>query len=123
MPRPDPATRLRSPSTRAVAAVAVGLSVVVGGLLTLLGLLVGSTTQVPVQLELVRIGLTVLLGTGGLFGLYLAWRRQRSAEITVAQAAVTLAHTEHDATERRVTELYTKSAEQLGSDKAPVRLA
>ncbi|MBF6275719.1 MULTISPECIES: pentapeptide repeat-containing protein [Nocardia] len=28
-----------------------------------------------------------------------------------------------DAIERRVTELYTKAAEQLGSDKAPVRLA
>jgi hypothetical protein len=32
-------------------------------------------------------------------------------------------HTERDATERRITELYTKAADQLGSDKAPVRLA
>ncbi len=32
-------------------------------------------------------------------------------------------HTITDATERRVTELYTKAADQLGSDKAPVRLA
>jgi uncharacterized protein YjbI with pentapeptide repeats len=30
---------------------------------------------------------------------------------------------DHDATERRVTELYGKAADQLGSDKAPVRLA
>lgn len=33
------------------------------------------------------------------------------------------AHTEHDALERRITDLYTKAADQLGSDKAPVRLA
>ena len=33
------------------------------------------------------------------------------------------AATEADAAERRVTDLYTKAADQLGSDKAPVRLA
>jgi hypothetical protein len=32
-------------------------------------------------------------------------------------------HTDRDATERRITELYTKAADQLGSDQAPVRLA
>ena len=32
------------------------------------------------------------------------------------------AHQEHDAAERRVTELYNAAAEQLDSDKAPVRL-
>ncbi len=31
--------------------------------------------------------------------------------------------TRDDAAARRITELYTKAAEQLGSDKAPVRLA
>jgi hypothetical protein len=31
--------------------------------------------------------------------------------------------TRHDAAERRITELYTKAADQLGSAKAPVRLA
>jgi hypothetical protein len=30
--------------------------------------------------------------------------------------------TDRDATERRITELYTKAVEQLGNDKAPVRL-
>ena len=33
------------------------------------------------------------------------------------------AHEEFDATQRRVTDLYTKAADQLGSDKAAVRLA
>lgn len=70
------------------------------------------------------------MGGGGVFALYLAWRRQRSTEIGLRQkerdqdlqdrVATT---TETDAAERRITELYTKSAEQLGSDKAPVRLA
>jgi len=32
-------------------------------------------------------------------------------------------YTTRDATERRITELYTKAADQLGSEKAPVRLA
>ncbi len=57
-------------------------------------------------------------------------RRQRSTELDllnkyeahrlaerVAEAA------QGDAVERRITELYTQAADQLGSDKAPVRLA
>jgi uncharacterized protein YjbI with pentapeptide repeats len=48
--------------------------------------------------------------------LLLTARRQRYTELT-------LVHTTRDATERRITELYTKAADQLGSDKAPVRLA
>ena len=46
----------------------------------------------------------------------MAFRRQRSTEVSALHAIT-------DATERRVTELYTKAADQLGSDKAPVRLA
>lgn len=42
-------------------------------------------------------------------------RGQRSTEQTMI-------HTEENARERRITELYTKAVEQLGSDKAPVRL-
>ncbi|UVS78404.1 secreted effector protein PipB2 [Actinokineospora sp. UTMC 2448] len=140
---------MKPPSTRAVAATVGGVVVVIGGLLTLLWSLVdGGSPQAPTQLELVRIGLTVLLGTGGLFGLYLAWRRQRSTEIGLAQkqqdqADVARAYelqresfettrlhqervaaaTERDAEARRITDLYTKAADQLGSDKAPVRLA
>ena len=55
------------------------------------------------------------VASGGLFVLYLAYRRQAHQEI-VARL------TEHDASERRVTELYTKAVDQLGSDQAPVRL-
>jgi hypothetical protein len=48
--------------------------------------------------------------------LVLAGRRQWSTEQSATD-------TRHDATERRITELYTKAADQLGSDKAAVRLA
>jgi hypothetical protein len=45
----------------------------------------------------------------------LAFRRQHHQEIATDL-------TDRDATERRITELYTKAVEQLGNDKAPVRL-
>ncbi|MFF1715938.1 pentapeptide repeat-containing protein [Streptomyces sp. NPDC058268] len=61
-----------------------------------------------VKVEAVRTGLAAGAGAGAAVGLMLALRRQ--------------AHQEYDSAERRVTELYNAAAEQLGSDKAPVRL-
>jgi hypothetical protein len=46
----------------------------------------------------------------------LAFRRQRYQAIATAPS-------DYDAGERRITDLYTKAADQLGSDIAPVRLA
>ncbi|MDQ2883940.1 MAG: pentapeptide repeat-containing protein [Actinomycetota bacterium] len=48
--------------------------------------------------------------------LLLTARRQQNTEMT-------LELTTRDATERRITELYIKAAELLGSDQAPVRIA
>jgi hypothetical protein len=48
-------------------------------------------------------------------GFFLAFRRQHHQEVATKSS-------DHDAIERRITELYTKAVEQLGSDKAPVRL-
>jgi hypothetical protein len=97
-------------------------------------------TRAAAQIEVLRIGLSIGLGGGGLFALYLAWRRQKSTEIGLHQkdrdqahqervAAVNEAHQEQvasdtrtDATARRITDLYTKAVEQLGSDKPFVRL-
>ncbi|QKV79357.1 pentapeptide repeat-containing protein [Amycolatopsis sp. Hca4] len=59
------------------------------------------------QIELIKTGLTVGAGTGGIVALVLNGRRQWS--------------TEHDATERRLTELYVKAIEQLGSENGVVR--
>ena len=68
------------------------------------------------RVEAVKTGLGIGAGTGGVFALLLAVRRQWHQELNAADST-------HDATERRVTELYTKAADQLGSDKPAVRLA
>ena len=68
------------------------------------------------RLEAVRTGLAAGAGAGAAVGLMLAFRRQHHQEIATAL-------TDRDATERRVTELYAKAAELLGSDKAAARLA
>jgi Pentapeptide repeats (9 copies) len=54
-------------------------------------------------------------GAGVAAGLMLAFRRQHLQEIATVL-------TGRDAAERRIIELYAKAVEQLGSDKAPVRL-
>ncbi len=69
-------------------------------------------TDPRVELDAIRTAGALVVGTGGAVALLLAARRQRSTELT-------LVHTERDATERRITELYTKAADQLGSDQAP----
>ena len=68
------------------------------------------------KVDAIKTGLGIGAGTTGVFALLLAVRRQTHQERAVAD-------TTHDATERRVTELYTKAADQLGSPKAAVRLA
>lgn len=73
-------------------------------------------------LDIVRIGLTVGAGTGGLFALWLATRRQRSAEQTLALQREVSQTTVVDSTERRITEQYNAAVEQLGHEKAAVRL-
>jgi hypothetical protein len=100
------------------------------------------------KLDAIRTGGTLGIGLGGMVVLWLAVRRQRSNELDLLQkyeahqlaegvaahneavAADNRAHQQlvaqearNDAAERRITELYTKAADQLGSDKAPVRLA
>ncbi|MBG0819074.1 pentapeptide repeat-containing protein [Planomonospora sp. ID82291] len=82
---------------------------------------------VQVRSEVLRTALAAGAGIGAAVTLMLAFRRQRHQEIatliTSHYAERTAEHTERDAAERRVTELYTKAAEQLGHDKAAVRLA
>jgi uncharacterized membrane protein YidH (DUF202 family) len=136
---------VRAIVTWAVVIVSAGVGVAVWLLLTYTG---GDTAANRVQLEAIRTVGTIVVGTGGAAALLLAARRQRSAEIALNQkdrdqADVARTHalqervaeqtrqhqervaaaTEPDAEARRITDLYTKAAEQLGSDKAPVRLA
>ena len=71
--------------------------------------------DVSAQIEVVKTSLAVGAGTAGIVALVLAGRRQWSNE-RASHA------TEHDAIERRITELYTKAVEQIGSSQAAVRL-
>ncbi|WP_216651542.1 pentapeptide repeat-containing protein [Actinomadura litoris] len=74
------------------------------------------------RIEAIRTGLTVGLGAGGAFALLINARRQWLQERAHNHQTAVNAAAEHDAAERRITELYNAAAEQLGSDKAPVRL-
>lgn len=90
----------------------------VAGITAVTGLLlwkIAGLTDAATRLEAARTALTVGAGTGGIIALILASRRQWSTE----QAHQT---SEHDASERRITELYTKAVDQLGSSNASVRL-
>ncbi len=108
-------------------------------------------TRATLRVDAIRTGLTVVAGTGGGLALLLAARRQwiseRAQRHQEAVAAAEQAHrervqthaettveaaqrqqdrqataAEHDAAERRLTELYTRAVELLGSDNAAVRL-
>ena len=104
-------------STTTIALWAGGLLVLAGGVVVALWSLLGSgESQDSVRLDVIRTGASIVVGTGGAAALLLAARRQRVTELDVKQR-------DFDATERRVTELYGKAADQLGNDKAPVRLA
>jgi hypothetical protein len=81
------------------------------------------------QLEAIKTAGTVVVGAGGGVALLLVARRQRSTEIALKQKDREQAHQERvaaaaeaDAAERRITELHTKAADQLGSEKAPVEI-
>jgi uncharacterized protein YjbI with pentapeptide repeats len=74
------------------------------------------TSQASVRIDVIKTALSVGAGGAALAALLLASRKQWSTERSEIDIR-------HDAVERRITELYTKAADQLGSDKAPVRLA
>ena len=98
----------------ATAVVVVAIAVTMW-LLTIASGAKPGTDQANSRLDAVRTGLAAGAGVGAAVGLMLAFRRQHHQEIATDL-------TDRDATERRITELYTKAVEQLGSDKAPVRL-
>ncbi len=117
---------------KVVAGGVVVLVVVTGAVITLWWAATRGLTGkdlVTARLDALKVGLSLGVGSGGLFALYLTWRRQRATEAELDNRERALLHqlevagnANTDATERRVTELYSKAVEQLGSDKAPVRL-
>ena len=104
-------------STTTIVLWAAGLLIVAGLAVTLLWSTLGAGNPGDsTRLETIRTASSIVVGTGGAAALLLAARRQRATELENKRH-------DYDATERRVTELYGKAADQLGSDKAPVRLA
>lgn len=79
--------------------------------------------QNRIKLEAIKLAASVVVGTGSVAALLLAARRQRVSELDLLQRDRVADINRHDADERRATELYTAAAEQLASDKAPVRMA
>ena len=110
--RPMPAWSWMLAAAAAVVIVAVGVTM---WLLAIAGGAKPGTDRANSRLDAVRTGLAAGAGAGAAVGLMLAFRRQHHQEIATDL-------TNGDATERRITELYTKAVEQLGNDKAPVRL-
>ena len=96
----------------AVAVTALGITL---WLLAIANDAAPGTDQANARLDAIRTGLAAGAGAGAAVTLMLAFRRQYHQE-----KATTL--TNRDATEQRITELYTKAVEQLGNEKAAVRL-
>ncbi|MEV0811409.1 pentapeptide repeat-containing protein [Micromonospora sp. NPDC050200] len=78
--------------------------------------------QAKLRIDAIKAGLSVGAGTGGAVALALAMRRQWLHERTQAHQERVAVATQHDATERRITESYTKAVDNLGHEKASVRL-
>lgn len=122
-------------SNRAILWAAAVLIVVGVGLAVFLLVVFGSGEHSS-QLDAIKTAGTIVVGTGGAAALWLAARRQRTNEIALnqkhadqvaAERAYALqervaATSECDAVSRRITESYGRAVDQLGSDKAPVRL-
>jgi uncharacterized protein YjbI with pentapeptide repeats len=105
-------------SYRGVAAVVVVVALV--GVAAVVIMLHVATESPPadrpgLEIDAIKYGLGTFAAAGAAAALLLGVRRQQHLEY--AQE-----HTELDATERRVTDLYTKAVEQLGSADAAVRL-
>ncbi|GAA2800483.1 pentapeptide repeat-containing protein [Saccharopolyspora taberi] len=117
MGKPPSPDQQRVLSTRTIVAWAIGLCLLAAvSIVVLWSLLDSGGPHSSIRLDILRTAFSIVVGGGGAAGLLLAARRQRATELEIAQKG-------HDATETRVTELYGRAADQLGSDKAPVRLA
>ncbi|MEU8330642.1 pentapeptide repeat-containing protein [Micromonospora sp. NPDC048839] len=139
--KPKKVSKLRTYKPIHLATLIV-LAVVALAITALAALLMLNAAQVPadstnspdlavriaqLRVDVIRNSLAVGAGAGGLIALFVALRRQYVKErVDYADQEyknMTALDTKHDAAEKRLTELYVKAAEQLGSEKAPVRMA
>ncbi|MGH8883048.1 MAG: hypothetical protein ACRD0P_37860, partial [Stackebrandtia sp.] len=92
------------------------------GLLGFPGLQSPGVLDVRSLRDILTLAFAAVAGIGGVIALVVAYQRQRLAERIHQHAEQVARDSKEDATERRVTELYTQAVEQLGHDKAAVRL-
>jgi hypothetical protein len=78
--------------------------------------------RAQLEVDAIKYGLGFIAAGGAAAALLLSVRRQRLSEHAHDLELRKQTHAETDAVERRVTELYTKAVEQLGSARAAVRL-
>jgi uncharacterized protein YjbI with pentapeptide repeats len=78
--------------------------------------------DITTQLELAKLAFATVAGLGALVALVTAYRKQRIDEAAQILARQMARDTTHDATERRITDLFSNSVEQLGHEQAAVRL-
>ena len=131
----QPSTRERQPfrvlpwwiAFIGMAAVAAAIAITLRWLLPIAG------NDPSLRIDAIKTGLSVGAGTGGAAALMLALRRQWLYErtqahteevtrISHAHAREVALHDVHDATQRRITDLYCRAVEQLGHANAAVRL-
>lgn len=119
----DDDVRLRPLPPSSVWWILGGLLVVAAVVTTVLLLAFGDGSESDkVRLEAIRLAGTIVLGTGGAAALFVALRRQRTTELNLIHKQAEAKATQHDAEQRRVTDLYTTAVEQLGHERAAVRL-
>jgi uncharacterized protein YjbI with pentapeptide repeats len=116
-PEELPVLSHRAMAWAAVALVVLGVGLAVGLLVAFGG---GGHSD---QLDAIKTAGTIVVGAGGAAALWLTARRQRTSELSLNQVRAAHAATVADAEARRITDLYGKAADQLGSPQAPARLA
>lgn len=108
--------------------ILIGVVTIVGATWASTAWLLAEADKAPIdkkaalRIDAIRTGLSVGAGAGGAFALLLAARRQWLGERAQVHQEQVAASSELDATERRITDLYTKAIDQLGNDNAAVRL-
>ena len=104
------------------AAALGGTAVAVSIAATTLWLLSIARKDPSLRFEAIKIGLSIGAGTGAAFALILSFRRQWLSERGQAHIEGVARGTAYDAEQRRITELYGRAVEQLGHERAAVRL-
>ena len=112
-------------SDRGVLTVAGSVAVIgVAAMVAMLLIATGAEAadRAGLRIEAIKYGLGFFAAAGAAAALLLGVRRQRLSERAHELELRKQKHAEEDARDRRVTELYTKAVEQLGSADAAVRL-